>query len=265
MTRILHISDLHFGAEDPALTDALLEIAAHLKPDVTAAAGDFTQYGRRREFAAAAAFFDALPGPVVAAPGNHDTPYLDVVARAVRPWRRFEAALGGAVQPGWRNEGVGLEALHTARGLQARLDWSLGKARTSHVREAARRLTDVDGVRVVACHHPLIAPGGPKGRARTTGGARAAHLLAESGVDLVLTGHLHQVFALPLEREDGRVSWFIGAGTALSRRVRGEPAGFNVIDIDQDRAVMRAYAAEGGRFIESDVRELGFSLADTRP
>ncbi|MCC5995970.1 MAG: metallophosphoesterase [Oceanicaulis sp.] len=265
MTRILHISDLHFGAEDPALTDALLETAARLKPDVTAAAGDFTQYGRRREFAAAAAFFDALPGPVVAAPGNHDTPYLDVFARAVRPWRRFEAALGGAMTPGWRGSGAGVEALHTARGLQARLDWSLGRARTSHVRDAARRLSDVDGVRVVACHHPLIAPGGSRGRARTAGGERGAALLAEGGVDLVLTGHLHQVFALPLERADGRTSWFVGAGTALSRRVRGEPAGFNVIDVEDEAAVMRVYEARGARFEPAGERTLSFRGEETRP
>lgn len=232
MTRLIHLADLHFGVEDPPLVESLAETIIALNCDVICAAGDFTQFGRRREFRAAAAFFAQLDAPVIAAPGNHDTPYWDLYSRLVRPWGRFERLLGGTVKPSWRGPNAGLETLATSRGLQARLDWSLGKVREAHATEAADALSDVAGARIVAGHHPLFAPGGETGRARTKGATEATRILAESKIDLVLSGHLHKAFALAFERPDGGKSWHVGASTALSKRTRDEPAGFNVIDID---------------------------------
>jgi 3',5'-cyclic AMP phosphodiesterase CpdA len=99
MTRLAQISDLHFGAESPGLPDALLESLAALKPDAVIASGDFTQYGRRREFDAARDFFSAIDAPVIAAPGNHDTPYLNLAARVAAPWARFENGSARASRP----------------------------------------------------------------------------------------------------------------------------------------------------------------------
>ncbi len=243
MTRLIHLADLHFGAEDPPLVDGLADAIGTLEGDVICAAGDFTQYGRRREFTAAAEFFARLDPPVIAAPGNHDTPFWDLFSRLARPWGRFERLLGGTVAPRWRGERDGLETLATSRGLQARLDWSLGKVREAHAREAAQALCDVEGVRIVAGHHPLFSPGGQTGRARTKGATDATRILAEAQIDLVLSGHLHQAFALAFDRPDGGKSWHVGASTALSKRTRDEPAGFNVIDLDATGAQLQVYAA----------------------
>ena len=260
MTRLIHLADLHFGAEDPALVDALADHIGGLDADLVVAAGDFTQHGRRREFAAAAAFFARLAPPVVAAPGNHDTPYWDLVSRLISPWGRFERLLGGTVEPRWRKGRHGLETLATARGLQARLDWSLGQVREAHVREAADRLADVPGARIVAGHHPLFAPGGAVGRARTRGGAEATRLLAEAQVDLVLSGHLHQAFTLGFDRPDGGQCWHVGASTALSTRTRDEPAGFNVIDLDAEGALLTVWAAgTRGRYAPVSDQRLPFT------
>lgn len=243
MTRLIHLADLHFGAEDPPLVDGLANAIQALNCDLICAAGDFTQYGRRREFRAAAAFFARLDAPVIAAPGNHDTPYWDLFSRLFRPWGRFERLLGGTVEPRWRGARDGLETLATSRGLQARLDWSLGKVREAHAREAAENLRDVPGARVVAGHHPLFSPEAGKGRSRTRGATTATRILADAGVDLVLSGHLHQAFALAFERPDGGKSWHVGASTALSKRTRDEPAGFNVIDLDEEGAGLQVHVA----------------------
>jgi 3',5'-cyclic AMP phosphodiesterase CpdA len=230
MTRLIQISDLHFGAEDPALVSRLSEQINALSPDAVIVTGDVTQFGRRREFAAARAFLDTLSAPVVGAPGNHDTPYLNMAARLASPWKRFDRWLGPRLQPRAQAGRASIEMLPTARGAQARVDWSLGRVRKRDAIKAGEALSDHAGLRVLAGHHPLVAPGGLRGRAKTSGGARAAQLIAEAGVDLYLSGHLHQVFAEPLDRDDGSVCWFVGAGTALSRRTRGEPASFNVIE-----------------------------------
>ncbi|WP_158272062.1 metallophosphoesterase family protein [Marinicauda salina] len=268
MTRILHIADLHFGREDERLVAALAEEAERLAPDVIVAAGDLTTFGRRREFAACRALFERFSAPVVASPGNHDVPYANMFSRLVSPWGRFHHRMGDTVAPRYRDHQIAVESFETARGAQWRLDWSLGKARPDQAREVARRLAAHGGretLRVVACHHPLVAPGGLTGRAKTKYGAAAADVFIQGGADLVLTGHMHQVFAL-VERWDGHSCWFVGASTALSRRTRDEPAGFNVLDVDDHHFSMHVHVAtpEGG-FVRSETRRLDRAEAELVP
>ena len=72
--RIVHLSDLHFGAQHPGAADVLLESVHSLAPTLTLITGDLTQRARNSQFIAARAFFDALPGDWLAVPGNHDMP-----------------------------------------------------------------------------------------------------------------------------------------------------------------------------------------------
>ncbi len=255
--KLAQISDLHFGAEEPELVDALVDSLDEVSPDLIVVTGDLTQFGRRREFDAAARFFERLKAPMIGAPGNHDTPYLNVAARIATPWARYRRALGGHLPTQHKAAGIHAVMLDTARGAQSRLDWSLGKVRLKDALKVAQAVSGHDGLRLVAGHHPIVAPGGLKGRAKTRGGGKAADLLADSGVDLYLSGHLHQVFAESLEADDGSVCWFVGAGTALSRRTRGEPASFNVIERNGDHGQLSVMAAgESGRFGLSETQAL---------
>lgn len=234
MIRLLHIADLHFGREHRPLVDAFIDFCAAEPPDLIVATGDFTQGARRKEFAAARQFFDALPCPVIGAPGNHDVPSRALDHRFFTPWQRFERALGGRIDPGIATEAVMGETLHTARRAQMQLDWSLGRVSRSDALALSRKLESGEqAFKFVACHHPLIAPNGSEGRARTKRGEHAADILSASA-DLVLTGHLHQTFALPRAGEN-HVCWFVGASTTFSERTRDEPSGFNEILIEQHR------------------------------
>jgi len=61
MPRLLHLSDIHFGAENPA---AVGEAAAFIRResfDLLVVTGDITQYGSALEFKAAQRWFAALP------------------------------------------------------------------------------------------------------------------------------------------------------------------------------------------------------------
>src|SRR5690242_17917299 len=58
MKVIAHISDLHFGAEHPALAAGLVGDVQQLAPTLIIASGDFTQRARRKQFAAARAYLD---------------------------------------------------------------------------------------------------------------------------------------------------------------------------------------------------------------
>lgn len=231
MTRLAHVSDLHFGDAAPALVEALASALEASGADVVVATGDLTQKGKRREFAQAQDFFKRLDAPAVIAPGNHDTPMFNPVARSFGAFRRFNRMAPHDAKRS-RSAAAAIRAINTARGVQARLDWSLGRVSLSEAREAASELAGAPAgaARVIACHHPLVTPAGAPFRARTRNGRRAAHLFAEAGVDLVMTGHLHSAFLEPLPAGD-HATWALGAGTALSTRTRGEPVGFNTVDI----------------------------------
>ena len=47
MIRLLHLSDPHFGTEQPEVMAALLAFAAERRPDLTLLTGDITQRARR--------------------------------------------------------------------------------------------------------------------------------------------------------------------------------------------------------------------------
>jgi 3',5'-cyclic AMP phosphodiesterase CpdA len=227
--RIVHLSDIHFGCENTeALEAALADICGHAT-DLVAITGDITQAGYPREFAAARAFLDRLPCPVINTPGNHDTPYWSVVGRLCWAFRDYVRWIGPEAFDGVSIPELKAVAINTARGIQPRMNWSKGQARSQDVREACRRL-EGDELKVVICHHPLMEVTGGPMTGRVWGGEAASRILTEARVDLVLTGHVHSPFAHPLPFGDAR-TYAVGAST-LSLRERGVPAGFNVIEVE---------------------------------
>ena len=65
MKRIVHMSDIHFGAVNIAAANCVIAKVNELEPDVVVVSGDLTQRARSREFRAARAFLDALPKPQI--------------------------------------------------------------------------------------------------------------------------------------------------------------------------------------------------------
>ena len=47
MTRILHLSDTHFGTERPQVVEALIALARALAPQLIVVSGDITQRATR--------------------------------------------------------------------------------------------------------------------------------------------------------------------------------------------------------------------------
>lgn len=245
MSRFLHLSDIHFGGENVPAVAAAMDYA-HANPvDLIIITGDLTQFGLPEEFAAAARWLAQLPGARLVAPGNHDSPYFDILDRVVRPFGRFAATIGPpdairAAQPGYRVYGA-----NTARGVQIRLNWSKGAISAGQVRHAADWLdeTPPGDLRIFAGHHPLTEVTGGPMTGRVRGGTAAARRLAEARVDLVLTGHVHIPFAHPLAFGDGR-TYAVGAST-LSVRLRGAPPGFNLIESDPETLQVTALGWTG--------------------
>jgi len=244
--RIAHLSDIHFGGEDKAAVEAAVGAVSDFGPDLTVISGDLTLNGLPREFVAVRDWLGRLPPPQLITPGNHDTPYWNLVLRALNPFGRYRRFIGEDQVSRFDAPGLAARSLNSARGAQPRPNWSKGAIST-------RKLTTIDWgeapearLKLFTCHHPLIdIPGAP-----VTGGvhrgAAAAKMLADAGVELVLTGHVHNPFVLPLPgAEPG--CYAVGAGT-LSLRTRGTPAGFSTIVVDEARIEVTAFGWTGTQF-----------------
>lgn len=224
MTLLMQISDLHFGTEQPAVVSALRRLAHAQRPQVLVVSGDITQRARPAQFAAARAFCDSLAVPqMLALPGNHDIALANVFERLIRPYRRYLARFGPALEtvidtPEFRVIGV-----HTTR----RWRHKNGEVSPRQIENVCGQLhgAPASQLRLVVVHQPIQVMRASDEHDRLIGWEAAARAWAAAGADAVLGGHIHLPYALELSpRIDGlaRRMWCVQAGTALSSRVRWE-------------------------------------------
>jgi len=230
MTRLFHVSDVHFGAEDPAAVAWFRDVVAVEKPDAVIMTGDLTMRATRGEFQRGGDWLRSLGVPVTLEVGNHDIPYYwDPFRRLFAPYQRY-AAVEKMIERELDLPGVTIVPLKTTARAQWRWNWSKGRVSGGALRRALAMIAAApkDRLIFVAAHHPLIE-GGTKGTAKTRHGDSALTALAAAGAHAVLSGHVHDPFDVPVDR-GGRIVRMIGAGT-LSKRVRNSPPAFNEIRI----------------------------------
>jgi len=228
--RLFHVSDLHFGAEDPAALAWFADHVAAERPDAVVMTGDLTMRARRSEFDAGGRWLRALGVPVTLEIGNHDIPYYwDPLRRLFAPYRRYGAAEKLIERP-LAIPGVTIVPIRTIARAQLRIDQSKGRVAQPSLDEALARIAAApEGDLIfVAGHHPLIE-GPTTGSGRTRHGARALAALAAAGADAGLSGQVHHPFDIAY----GNMR-LIGAGT-LSTRLRKTPPSFNEIRIENGR------------------------------
>jgi 3',5'-cyclic AMP phosphodiesterase CpdA len=246
LTRLFHVSDLHFGRADQAALDWFAAKVEHERPDAVVCTGDLTQSARRREFAEACRYLEALPVPVTVEPGNHDLPIFNLIERFFSPYRRY-GRLEKMVEKPLDLPNLMVVPLKTTARAQWRHNWSWGVVSRSSLGAALDlvRSASADHVTLVACHHPLVDPEGHEVSGRTIRGRMALDALAEAGAHGILTGHVHHPFDVETLIA-GRTIRQIGAGT-LSERLRESPPSFNEIRVGPDRKIHVEHHWLGGK------------------
>jgi 3',5'-cyclic AMP phosphodiesterase CpdA len=245
MTRIAHLTDLHFGAEDLAVVAALIEDVSRAAPDLVAVSGDLTQRARHAEFHAAVQFLRALGAPVLAVPGNHDVTPFDLFERLTDPWSRWRRHVAAETEPVWTDGEVAVLGLNTARRGGLYLNWARGGIDRRRLGRLEARLAALPAglFRIVVAHHPFAAPA-LKPAARLVGGAMPAlQAFARHDVRLVLSGHLHLPDIAPVP--GARLTLVQGA-TATSYRLRGAPNAWNLIEVADGSARVATRVWDGG-------------------
>jgi 3',5'-cyclic AMP phosphodiesterase CpdA len=244
---IAHVSDLHFGREDPGAAEALLRDFDALRPSLVAVSGDLTQRARVREFAKARAFLARVRAPLLVVPGNHDVPLFDLLRRFARPLARYRRFVTPELEPVWADEELVAIGISTARSLT----WKGGRISWAQM-DRVRRLFCAPGperLHVLVAHHPFSPPD-LSPRQRLVGRAEAAlAAFGGCGLDLILTGHLHRGFAggfHPHGHTVARSVLALHAGSAISHRLRGEANSYNLVRVrgHQLEVELRAFTAE---------------------
>ncbi len=230
MTVVLHLSDTHFGTEQPAVVEALVELANLERPDLVVLSGDITQRARIGQFAAARAFMDRIKSPSLAIPGNHDIPLFDVWTRVTAPYSHHCAFFGQELEPSHECEALLVVGVNTTR----RYRHKHGEISIGQIDRVVRRLEQAREaqLRVIVVHQPVAVTRREDRNNLVRGFNRARSRWALAGADLVMGGHIH----LPYVRviDDGpRPIWAVQAGTAVSSRIRdGKPNSVNLVRWD---------------------------------
>jgi 3',5'-cyclic AMP phosphodiesterase CpdA len=222
MTVVLHISDTHFGTEQPAVVEALVQLSQLQSPDLVILSGDITQRAQRSEFAAARQFMDRLNAPAsLVIPGNHDIPLFDLFSRLFMPYARYSRAFGTVLEPVYESTDLLVITVKTTR----RYRHIEGEISERQINQVARRLQEAskEQLRIVVTHQPVHVTKEEDRKNLLNGHNEAIYSWAKAGADLILGGHIHRPFVTALHEQipdlRGRV-WAVQAGTALSNRIR---------------------------------------------
>jgi 3',5'-cyclic AMP phosphodiesterase CpdA len=254
---ILHISDVHFGPPHlPKVSQGVLDFIERHRPSVVVLSGDLTQRARPEQFREARRFVDSIPVPVVVVPGNHDVPMYRVWERVFDPFGAYRRWFSEEMEPVFRDDELLIVGINTA------FNWTIkeGRIKLSRLLEVGEMLqqTPETVFKVVVAHHHLIPP--PNfGTQRVLANAyEAIDLFSTAGVDLILSGHLHQAYIGNSEEfyPKGRPPVVIlHSGTTTSNRGRAgerERNTCNWIRVDGRSMVVSHYRwhRDLGRFAE---------------
>ncbi len=258
MPRLIHLSDLHFGAHDAVLVTAVEKRLDEEAPDLVVISGDFTQRARTEQFEQAGAFLMRIRDAgheVLAVPGNHDVPLYDVLRRFLSPLTRYKRYIDDSLCPFIAIPGAAVLGINTARSLTFK-NGHVSHEQMAFIRETFAK-TNVNQPRILVTHHPLFAL--PVGDGPELGHVMehqelALDAIADAGVDLLLAGHNHRASvndAASLVTGAGK-ALVIQAGTATSTRTRDELQSFNRIEIDGSGVRVTIQRWDGSGFVSGD-------------
>jgi 3',5'-cyclic AMP phosphodiesterase CpdA len=246
MTRVLHVSDLHFGK--PAVPEQIEAIEAVIQEeqfDVVAISGDLTQRARSGEFQRARAFIRLAQrvSRTIVVPGNHDVKWWRApmeIGNLPGMYSNYRKYIDEDLEPVLRIPGATFVGLLTAHGVSRHtVTWNLrdigviGALRKAQLESAGHEFGQSvpDDWRVIVMHHnPVKGELSQRHGLRNT--PRVLGAFADLGVNLVLCGHDHQEAVHYIEHTT-RGTVISTAGTVSNRSRGGRPSSINAIELGE--------------------------------
>jgi 3',5'-cyclic AMP phosphodiesterase CpdA len=260
MKTILHFSDIHFGGpQAPNWAEAILARIEAIKPTVVAVSGDLTQRARTSQFREARLFLDRINAPLIVVPGNHDVPLWNVVDRFFSPLEKYKRWVTSDLTPTYEDDELLVMGLDSTRSFTIKG----GVIDSDDLRAVKRRicLPSSNKFQALVAHHPLVQPPGFEHEETVGGVTRALKLFAECGVDMVMTGHLHESH-ITMHEQAGHRILLVQAGTAASLRGRGSERlknSFNLVEVSEQEIKVISYV------YSNDASDFSPSITKTWP
>ncbi len=246
MTRLVLVSDLHFGRDDPELLDPLANAIREAGPDLVLVAGDFVQRARASQFSKAREFMDGIGLPWIGVPGNHDIPLYNLFLRLLAPYRRYKRWISTEREPRVELDDaliLGLDTTDPFAHQRGRITENAMRRIGDEIAGADRRLP------IVLAHHPFHHAAHVE-KNLMIGAPRALERWSEQGPHIILSGHLHRWLFEPFVRRKGaNMTLQLHCGTGLSHRLRGDPNDFAILDCAGNQVAVHRMVARKGQFV----------------
>lgn len=249
MTVLMHLSDLHFGAHDPAVCAAAQRLAQRLSVSMVVVSGDLTQRATADQFEQAARFVKGLHArSTLVLAGNHDLPLFAWWMRWGRAYERYAEQFGMDQEPVRQMGAFYVVGVNTTRAWRHERG-SLSSAQIDHVATLLERAPP-DAWRIVASHHPLVARDADDREHRPSRADEAVQRWRTAGAQMLLSGHVHEPGLLqPIPG-----LWACRAGTAVSHRLRhGSPNSLIVLTVEASGAAVGGMARYAARWDYDEV------------
>lgn len=266
MARIAHLSDIHFGANDPDIVAATIDWLKEKQPDLVIISGDLTQRAREKQFRDAASYLGALRDNghrLLVVPGNHDVPLYDVIRRFASPLGRYKRHIAQDLCPWMETDEAAILGINTARSLTIK-DGRINEEQMQLIRQRFNGVA-ASKTRILVTHHPLFEL--PIGQGNELSEAVGRHkdalqAIIDAGVHVTLAGHFHRTYAEAARKmvAEAGPTLVIQAGTATSTRLRNqEPQSFNWLHVEQGNEMELQVIVWNGEEFER-ASHVGFSL-----
>lgn len=244
MRRIVHISDIHFGNNDPALLQPLRKAVETIEPHFLVISGDLVERASVTEFEQARDFLRTLPTPQMVVPGNHDLAFYNFFQRATVGLASYKKYITNDLQPEYHDDEIAILGANTSRV------WPIrgGSLSSLQLEQLTRDFAAVpeEKVRILVTHHPFDLPEA-QGHRLIVGHARRSINRLAPLVDILMAGHIHLSSTgstAARYKTQGHAIAFVQAGTAVSNRNKGETNSFNSLRVTG--------AKEGGKAVTVD-------------
>lgn len=244
MRRIVHISDLHFGNNDPALLSPLRKAIESIDPHFLVISGDLVEHASNGEFEQAQDFLLTLPKPQMVVPGNHDLAFYNFFQRAFVGLATYKKYITDNLQPEYQDDEIAILGANTSRVWPIR-GGSLSSLQLEQLTKDFAAISE-EKVRILVTHHPFDLPE-DQGRRLIVGHARRSITRLAPLVDIMMAGHIHLSSTGSTAthyKTEGHAMTFVQAGTAVSNRDKGETNSFNSLRVTSVK--------EGGKAVTVD-------------
>lgn len=243
MIRILHLSDLHFGTERDGIVEELQKTITQLKPDIKIISGDITQRARISQYEMASQFLQDLgKEDLICVPGNHDISLYNLIERFCYPYKKYQLYINKSLIQAYLQNEIAIIGVNSVTPYKA-MSGFVTDDELKNVMSFFQLLTQKT-FKIVVMHHNLIKSERHK---IINNAEKIISLFSRCGVNLILSGHIHDAKVELLSHASHHNMYVITAGTAISTRTTA-PNSFNVIDVGVDYALLKVYEYDKNKF-----------------